>query len=67
MLLARLVDLLSFWVWGHTEDGQKGFNRPPSILESFMDNSDTKPMSFATGAEFDAYYEELARKARGGE
>lgn len=67
VLIARIVDLLSFWVWGHTEDGRNGFNCPTSILESLTDKRDSRIMTFSSGEEFDAYYEELARQARGGE
>lgn len=64
VLLAKIVDLLTFWVWGHTKDGQQGFNRPPSVLDRFMVTED-RPMVFVTGEEFDAYYQQLASKARG--
>ena len=34
LLLAAAVDRLSLLVWMETKDGQKGRNRPPSIVES---------------------------------
>lgn len=66
ILLAKITDLLQTWVWWHTQDGSNGFNKPASILEAFIDNSDSRPVSFETGAEFDAYYEEMSRRIREG-
>ncbi len=36
MLLAAIVDRLSILVWHKTKDGQKGRNKPKSILEAMV-------------------------------
>ena len=42
MLLAAMVDRLSFLVWAKTEDATKGKNRPASVLDALSKaNNDT--------------------------
>lgn len=42
VLLASILDRLSFIAWSKTKDGQKGRNRPESVLNKLL-NGDTKP------------------------
>lgn len=57
ILLASAVDRLSLLVWGNTEDGQKGRNKPMSILDALL-NPEKKEeyKGFETGADFMAYW-----------
>lgn len=55
-LLAAAVDRLSMLVWMQSKDGQRGKNRPRSIL-SEINSADEKPVAFRTAADF-----ELARQ-----
>lgn len=54
MLMAAAVDKLAFLVWAQTEDGQKGRNRPKSVLQLFLgENEDeSQLMTFNSGEEF---------------
>lgn len=38
LLLASISDKLSTLIWFQTEDGQKGRNRPTSLVDLFMNN-----------------------------
>lgn len=56
-LLAKIVDNTSWLVWAQTEDGQRGLNRPKSVLLSLTEEK--KPentyRTFATTKEFDEW------------
>lgn len=64
MLLALIVDKLSFLCWTKTKDAQHNRNKPKSLFEKLM-GMDEKPkdelMSFETIEEYEAY----RRKKRG--
>lgn len=62
-LLAAIADRLGLLVWFQTKDGQKGRNRPKSILSELMKETEEKPQSFETPEDFEA---ERARILRGG-
>lgn len=62
-LLAAIADRLGLLVWLQTKDGQKGRNRPKSILSELMKETEEKPQSFETPEDFEA---ERARILRGG-
>lgn len=62
-LLAAIADRLSLLVWFQTKDGQKGRNRPKSILSELMKETEEKPLTFASPEAFEA---ERARILRGG-
>ncbi|MCC8104109.1 MAG: DUF5361 domain-containing protein [Clostridiales bacterium] len=40
LLLARIADLLALIVWSRTEDGQKGKNKPKSIVSIMLGKND---------------------------
>lgn len=56
MLLAGIVDRLSWLVWSKTKDAQKGHNPPRSIMEGLI-SQPTELNAYATGEDF-----ETARK-----
>lgn len=56
-LLAAAVDKLAWLVWAQTTDGQKGRNRPASVLEELLGrhNSDKGCLrTFDSSADFEA-------------
>lgn len=56
LLLAGISDRLSNLVWFQTEDGQKGKNRPPSMVEMLTNKktkSDKNVVTFGSGEDFD--------------
>ena len=57
-LLAGMTDRLSLLIWQNTEDGHKGINKPPSILESLTTRKKiTQAPKFSSIEEFkDKYY-----------
>lgn len=57
ILLSHIADSLRILVWAKTKDGQRGTNRPKSILQTIMGNGESKYMSFDS---IEAY--EAARK-----
>ena len=54
-LLAVIADRLTWLCWAKTEDGHKGRNVPPSILELLTgkQEKDSELMAFDTGKAFD--------------
>ncbi len=68
LLLAKIADNLSTLVWFQTEDGQKGKNRPNSLME-LLTNGDNKKKDndvvvFETGEDFK---KQRLRLIKGGE
>lgn len=59
MLLAGILDRLSFLCWAKTKDGQKGKNRPESVLAKFSEEK-------CEGYTIDEF-EKLHKKIIGGE
>ncbi len=59
-LLAAAVDALSIMVWQKTNDGQKGKNKPKSIVDSLTrDKRESEIVAFDTGEEFEKVRREL--------
>lgn len=56
VLLAAAVDKLAWLVWAQTTDGQKGRNRPASVLEELLGRHSDKGRlrTFDTPADFEA-------------
>jgi hypothetical protein len=53
-LLAGAVDRLSLLYWAQTENGQKGIDRPASVLDSLINaDADKETSGFATPEEFE--------------
>lgn len=60
LMLAAIVDQLNILIWSKTKDGEKGRNRPKSILENFTkDNAET---AFLSGEDFEKARKELLKK-----
>lgn len=57
LLLAGVFDRLSFIAWTKTKDGQKGRNRPKSIVSAMTETKDRKVAAFSSGEDF-----KIARK-----
>lgn len=42
LLLAHAVDRLSWLVWAKTKDGQKGRNKPKSVVDALLQRNDSE-------------------------
>lgn len=63
MLLASTVDKLSLLVWTKTKDGQKGRNKPTSLVESINKPVKVKEeLVFTTGEEFERVRNKILRE-----
>ena len=64
IIKAAIFDRLSWLCWAQTSDGQKGQNRPQSLVETLLSevNEEEKVTTFQSGADFDAAW----KKAIGG-
>ena len=64
LLQSAVVDRLGLLVWAKTEDGQKGRNRPKSVVESlFGEKTESEVSAFTSGEEFE---KERQRLLKGG-
>lgn len=64
MLLAGIYDRLSMLVWFQTKDGQKGLNRPTSLISLLLKKEQENDIvAFSSGEEF----EKERRRLIGGE
>lgn len=63
-LLASAVDALNLLVWAKTKDGEKGRNRPKSILRAIADppKPEEKPLQFQSPDQFKAAWQRLTGK-----
>lgn len=70
LLLAGISDKLSYLLWLKTKDGQKGRNKPDSILESLTKTKDISKKKneivFDSGKEFEREREKLLQGIKGG-
>lgn len=54
VLLANIVDRLSYLVWFKTKDGQKGRNRPMSVAQKLLGLGETKKViAFTSASDFE--------------
>lgn len=70
LLFASMVDRLSLSLWLQTTDGQKGTNRPNSIVDHLTkkEEKDKKDyLVFKSGEDFEKYRETLLAKMGGEE
>lgn len=70
LLFASMVDRLSLSLWLQTTDGQKGTNRPNSIVDYLTkkEEKDEKDyLVFKSGEDFEKYREKLLTKMGGEE
>lgn len=63
-LLARLTDDLNLLVWAKSRDGQRGVNRPKSILEFLTGAGDARSevQAFRSAEEFERAWERLRKE-----
>lgn len=59
-LLARMTDELAFQSWAKTKDGQKGRNRPESVLKLLTTEPEEEVESFLTVDDFKKAWEKIA-------
>ena len=60
-LLARLADAAALLVWMLSKDGERGVNRPRSVLDTLLGADEhEKPRGYAGAAEFAAAWATLA-------
>lgn len=64
LLLAQIADAVNTLVWMNSKDCRNVSKRPKSLVEALTsgDKAKEKPISFKTGAEFEAYRQALIRK-----
>lgn len=61
ILLSHIADALRTLVWFQTKDGQKGANRPKSILEELTKDTEEKYASFASIEAYEAARERIMK------
>lgn len=63
-LLAQIADAINTLVWMNSKDCRSVSKRPKSLVEALTgaDKAKERPISFKTGAEFEAYRQALIRK-----
>lgn len=70
LLLAGISDRVSFLLWSKTKDGQKGKNRPKSIVDSFtvQPQKEKNEIVFNSGKDFEEMRKRLVKGTdQGGE
>lgn len=68
LLLAGIVDRLSILVWGKTEDGQKGINRPTMVTDTLLNKEPQKTdvIVFNSGEDFEETRNKLINEIQAG-
>ena len=68
MLLAGISDKLGILLWAQTKDGQKGKNRPISILEKVLNlpKKRKEEVAFSSGEEFESTRNQLLQNLKAG-
>lgn len=55
LLLAGIFDRLGLLVWAKSKDGQRGTNRPASLMETLLNKQvERQELVFASGEDFEA-------------
>ena len=72
LLFASMVDRLSLSLWLQTKDGQKGINRPKSIVDQLTkpdkeERDEREYLVFESGEDFENYRKKLLTKIGGEE
>lgn len=72
LLFASMVDRLSLSLWLQTKDGQKGVNRPKSIVDQLTkpdkgERDEREYLVFESGEDFENYRKKLLTKIGGEE
>lgn len=68
IILANISDKLSFWLWGQSKDGQKGINKPISLVETMMNTNKKKKeiLAFNSGEDFEKRRNEIINHTQKG-
>lgn len=68
LLLAGISDNLTFWLWSQSKDGQKGINRPDSLVEVITNNQpkEKNVIGFTSGEDFISRRNELLKNTKEG-
>lgn len=68
IILANISDKLSFWLWGQSKDGQKGINKPISLVETMMNTNKNKKeiVAFNSGEDFEKRRNEIINQTQKG-
>lgn len=64
LLSAAILDQLSMLVWMQSKDGQKGINRPKSLVKAMTIGETEQVKSFRTADEFQEERERILAKRR---
>lgn len=65
LLLGRIIDELSFQSWTKSTDAQHNKNRPISLVQMFMNGSDTKEhLDFESPEEFEKARAEILKEVK---
>lgn len=64
LLPAAILDQLSMLVWMQSKDGQRGINRPKSLVKAMTTGETEQVKSFRTADEFQAERERILAKRR---
>ncbi len=78
LLLASIADRLGFLCWAQTRDGQRGKNRPPSVLAALLgaegpakplprQGQPDGPLAYENGAAFEAARQSILNRKGGQE
>lgn len=59
ILMARMVDELSWLHWSKTKDGSKNRNRPESILQALTEEKKEETEVFLTADDFNSAWEKI--------
>lgn len=59
------MDKLNLLWWARTKDGQGNKNRPVSIVSAMMQKESDKPVSYATGEDFNRAWKKLTENHNG--
>jgi len=68
LLLAGISDKLSYWLWSQSKDGQKGVNKPASLVDTIMNTQpkEKNVIAFTSGEDFVNKRNELLKNTRKG-
>lgn len=66
LLLAGVLDRLSILTWFNTKDGQRGQNRPISVIDTLTGEvNERKEMIFDSGEDFEKMRQKILKKIGG--
>lgn len=67
MMIARIIDELSFIAWTKTKDAKNGANRPKSLINAMLNKTEEKDtQGYESGADFEKARAEILKRAKNG-